>query len=144
MKLSGTCLLIDDDLDDQEIFVSALAQVRADLECRCSPSGYQALEQLSLSSCALPDYIFLDLNMPKMNGKECLRELKKNDRLKYIPVVIYSTSSLREDIIETRKLGAVDFITKPFNMNELVNTLEEFFDRHEAVSESSKAIDQKH
>jgi CheY-like chemotaxis protein len=121
-----TCLLIDDDVDDQEIFMLALTQIGDQFNCLAVNNGYEALQQLKKQSI-LPDYIFLDLNMPRMNGKECLKELKKNDRLTNIPVIIYSTSSSLNDINDTRRLGAADFITKPFSIKDLIDALCGFF-----------------
>src|SRR5688572_1332394 len=125
-----TCLLIDDDLDDQEIFALALQQVSERFQCRMVNDGYEALQCLRNDSYVLPDFIFLDLNMPRMNGKECLTEIKKHDHLKDIPVIIYSTSSFQGDIIQTRKLGAAAFITKPFSIDELSAKLVEVFQAH--------------
>jgi CheY-like chemotaxis protein len=71
----------------------------------------------------MPMVIFLDLNMPKMDGRECLKEIKNNDRLKDIPVVIYTTSSHLRDIEETRNLGAKGFISKPSSLVELHTVL---------------------
>src|SRR5690348_8038759 len=126
-----TCLLIDDDLDDQEIFTLALEKVDNEYRCIIANNGYEGLKYLSNKSNILPDYIFLDLNMPLMNGKECLIEIKKHSHLKHIPVIIYSTSSLQDDIIQTRKLGASDFITKPSSIPELSVRLARVFNSFE-------------
>jgi DNA-binding response OmpR family regulator len=107
------CLLIDDDRDDQEIFTLALEKVDPDFRCVIANNGYEGLKYLANKNNPLPRYIFLDLNMPLMNGKECLIEIKKLSFLRSVPVIIYSTSSLQDDVIQTRKLGAADFITKP-------------------------------
>src|SRR3982751_6890989 len=104
--------LVDDDIDDHEIFKSALAKVDADLELLTATNGYEALDVL-LASNPLPDYIFVDLNMPRMGGLQFLKEIKQTETLKNIPVIIYSTSSNPGDIAKTRELGAVSFITKP-------------------------------
>lgn len=122
-----TCLLIDDDFDDQEIFVLALEKVDKELRCIIANNGHEALKYLNNKSNVLPNYIFLDLNMPLMNGKECLIEIKKHAYLKDIPVIIYTTSSLQDDIIQTRKLGAADFITKPSSIPELSKKLAKVF-----------------
>lgn len=126
---SKICFLIDDDTDDQEIFTLALQEVNNRFRCEVSSDGYQALQYLTHAK-RLPDYIFLDLNMPRMNGKECLNEIKKIDRLQGIPVVIYSTSSFQHDIRETQELGAAAFITKPFSVDELTKTLQQFFQNY--------------
>lgn len=126
MKNGSRCFLIDDDLDDQEIFILALERIHPALHCDTASSGGEALRRLSDTSY-VPDYIFLDLNMSRMNGKECLREIKKLNHLKDVPVIIYSTSSLKYDVSETIQLGATEFITKPFSMPELISVLQNFF-----------------
>jgi len=130
-NVTRTCLLIDDDLDDQEIFTLALEKVDRGFSSVIAKNGYEGLKYLTNKSNTLPDYIFLDLNMPLMNGKECLIEIKKHSYLKHIPVIIYSTSSLQDDIIQTRKLGAADFITKPSSIPELSVRLARVFNSFE-------------
>ncbi len=73
-----------------------------------------------------PDFIFLDLNMPEMGGRDCLVELKQNKHTQSIPVIIYTTSSEQEDIIETKEMGALDFITKPSKVSELTELISNF------------------
>jgi len=122
-----TCFLIDDDEDDQEIFTLALREADASIKCVTASDGVEALAKLADDKTFIPDYIFLDLNMPLMNGKECLREIRKQSHLKGVPVIIFSTSSEPHDIEETRKLGANDFITKPPLISSLSRQLAEFF-----------------
>ena len=129
MKKGDICFLIDDDFDDQEIFSLALEKVDPTLTCITANSGLEALQKLADERLSIPDYIFLDLNMPRMNGKECLTEIRKYDRLKNIPVVIYSTSSMKNEIAETVKLGATDFIVKPYSMTDLIDELNRFFQK---------------
>lgn len=116
-------LLIDDDIDDQEFFLEAAKEVNPNVECHLAGSCEAGMELLKNESF-IPDYIFLDLNMPKLDGKKCLNDLKKISRLKNVPVIIYSTSSLKKDIDETRALGAVYFLTKPAAFRELVEAIE--------------------
>ena len=71
-----------------------------------------------------PGLIVLDLNMPKMNGTQTLKKLKADERFKDIPVIIYSTSSLKKDIDETKAMGAVHFLTKPAAFRELCEAIE--------------------
>lgn len=115
--------LVDDDMDDQEIFKSALAKVDEDLALLTATNGYDALQVLA-SVKVLPDYIFVDLNMPRMSGLQFLKEIKNNNTLKNIPVIIYSTSSNPHDIAQTRELGAEDFITKPSRFSDLCRVLQ--------------------
>jgi len=126
-QLQKSCLLIDDDMDDQEIFALALDQLDNTFRCMTASNGLEALIYLKDKATTPPDYIFLDLNMPRMNGLECLKEIKKLRHLSPIPVTIYSTSSSKTDIAEARKYGAAAFITKPFSLIELTDTLRNFF-----------------
>jgi len=129
MALPINCLIVDDDIDDQEIFAIAVRELKQPYNCNYILSAIDALELLKTS--AIPDYIFLDFNMPKMNGMECLIEIKKMSHLSHIPVVIYSTSSGQNFIDEALKNGAVAFITKPPRISDLVMILKNFFAQHE-------------
>jgi CheY-like chemotaxis protein len=115
--------LVDDDMDDHEIFKSALAKVDGDLELLTATNGYEALDVLSATD-TLPDYIFVDLNMPRMGGLQFLKEIKQTDNFKNIPVIIYSTSSHPGDVAKTKELGAVSFVTKPSRFSELCSLLQ--------------------
>lgn len=115
-------LLIDDDQDDHEIFSAALEKISANLTCNLRQDATEALEQLK-NDLLTPDLIFLDLNMPVMNGQEFLNAVKKSEKLKGIPVIIFSTTSNRETIRLTKELGALDFITKPNKFDSLVMLL---------------------
>src|SRR5690349_1637708 len=115
-------LLVDDDIDDIIIFQETLRKVDDKVQLFYVHDGKDAIDFLDESKGHLPSLIFLDINMPRMDGKECLRNLKQNDRLKHIPVLMYTTSSQSTDIEETMMTGAMAFITKPWGVNEL-NTL---------------------
>jgi DNA-binding response OmpR family regulator len=115
------CFLIDDDEDDREIFQLALNRV-AGVLCITSQNGKEALEKLSDENFN-PDFIFLDLNMPLVNGRECLQGIRKIKRFKKTPVFIYTTSTQEADKITLEKLGATGFITKPTSINDLVEIL---------------------
>lgn len=119
-----SCLLIDDDEDDREIFCIALAEANPAVKCFTANDGVEALEILRDESF-VPDYIFLDLNMPLMSGKECLVEIRKQNHLNDTSVIIYSTSASERDIHETSALGASGFITKPPAISVLIKKLEE-------------------
>jgi len=115
-------LLIDDDEDDQEIFVSAAKQVAASVVCNCFDNARDALRNLT-AGILKPDVIFLDLNMPGMNGQQFLVEIKKRTDLNHIPVIIFSTASQSNTIQSMKSLGAHDFITKPSDYDKLLNIL---------------------
>jgi CheY-like chemotaxis protein len=115
-------LLIDDDEDDQEIFLTAVEELSATVECIAMSDASQALAQLA-SKDLEPEVIFIDLNMPVMNGQQFLIEIKKKEELRSIPVIIFSTSSHPATIELTKEFGAHDFITKPDNFDRLVTIL---------------------
>src|SRR6187401_867256 len=108
MKRTPTVFLIDDDSDDHEIFSYALEKADQSAQCICAHDGIKALEKIKSEHDFVPDYIFIDMNMPMMDGKQCLVELKKIDRLKSIPVFMYSTSAEPSVIEENLQLGATE------------------------------------
>jgi CheY-like chemotaxis protein len=116
------CFLIDDDSDDQEIFCMALEEMGEDVNCIYASDGVDALNRLSDDSFT-PDYIFIDMNMPRMNGNQCLKEIKKIKRLRDVPIYMYSTSADPDAVSETKLLGAAGFIVKPTSVAELTRTL---------------------
>lgn len=120
-------LLIDDDLDDQEIFCLAAQDVDESINCICESDSIEAINKLSADPFLVPDCIFIDMNMPRMNGRQCLLEIKKMDRLKDVPIFMCSTSSDPKVIAETKRLGAVDFIVKPSTLAEFTKTLSKVF-----------------
>ncbi|CAN5643300.1 response regulator [soil metagenome] len=105
-------MIVDDDSDDRLLFSEAVEEMNSSYSCIEAKNGVDALTILNKVT-KLPDFIFLDLNMPLMNGKECLIELKNKVRLKNIPVIIYSTSKYKGDLDETKILGAVYYLVKP-------------------------------
>ncbi|CAN5338358.1 hypothetical protein BH09BAC1_BH09BAC1_27920 [soil metagenome] len=115
--ISQKILLIDDDLDDQELFLDALATVDAKTECLVANDGLEALNLLQDLLPAMPDLIFLDLNMPRMDGIKFLQEVKAIEGIKDIPVLVYSTSNQAQK--QVGALGTVDYLVKPDNFNSL-------------------------
>jgi CheY-like chemotaxis protein len=115
-------LLIDDDEDDQEIFLAALQQVSTSLSLIAERNAREALDKL-VARLLSPDVIFLDLNMPGMNGQQFLSAIKKGNELKDIPVIIYSTSSQLSVIRHTKDMGAAGYITKPDSVEGLIEIL---------------------
>ncbi|MDB5250101.1 MAG: response regulator receiver protein [Segetibacter sp.] len=126
MKKHLTVLIIDDDADDKEMFCEVVAEIGANISCVMASGAQEALHLLKNKKVA-PDFIFLDLNMPRMNGKQCLEQLKQVEEFASIPVIIYSTSKNNEDKEITRKLGSVYFLTKPSSMQDLKKELESIF-----------------
>jgi CheY-like chemotaxis protein len=116
-------LLIDDDEDDNVIFVRALNKISADVDFTWAESGDEAIKGLTEQRITTPDFIFLDLNMPRMDGKQVLRELGKLKDFARIKICIYSTSKINRDADEIRELGASYFLTKPYNLSDLCTAL---------------------
>lgn len=117
--MSGIFFLVDDDKDDRELFCEALAEVAPDIVFHAAEDGREALDKLSKMQSSLPDIIFLDANLPTISGWECLEYFKQNELLRDIPVIMYSTSSYQRDIEKAMTLGALCFISKPLNYNDL-------------------------
>lgn len=119
MKDKTKLLIVDDDADDRQLFIGAVKDFDEHIECVSAKDGKEALALLNDFATSLPDFIFLDLRMPRFNGKKCLIEIKKSERLKEIPVIIYSTSRELEESKELKEMGAVHFISKPSNPEEV-------------------------
>ena len=111
-------LLIDDDTDDHLFFTDALKEIDTGIQCVIENNARDALERLKKLSI-LPDILFLDLNMPFLNGYEFLRHLKSEPHLREIPVIIFSTSTDRKDAELAHQLGADFFLSKPNEFGEL-------------------------
>lgn len=123
MKKNPVFFIADDDIDDQELFIKALKEIDQQCHCITALNGEEALFKLINEKTNLPDLIFLDLNMPKVNGKQCLKEIKLNLMLQNIPVIIYSTSAAVKEMQETTQLGAALFMQKPSRFSELCHSL---------------------
>jgi CheY-like chemotaxis protein len=104
-------LLLDDDLDDRELFFDAVKSVHADIKVILLKSCEELFEK-SYLELGKPEVIFLDLNMPRKNGNECLRLIRKDVQLSNIPVIIYTTTINPADVEDTFENGAVFFLRK--------------------------------
>ena len=127
MKRFEKVLLVDDDEDDREFLLQVLGESFPDVACTIAVNGRDAFARLEGYR---PDIIFLDLNMPLMDGRQFLRLIKQRIELAQIPVVILSTSSDLETITETKSLGAEDFIKKPDKLAGWVSLVERIFQDH--------------
>lgn len=114
-------LIVDDDVEDMELLGQAVTTIDPEIQCVEAYNGIEALKILKRNSL-LPDFIFLDINMPLMNGMRCLEEIKKNLSYDHIPVIIYSTTTDERQIEECKNLGA-GFLTKPNSFDELMVAL---------------------
>src|ERR1700749_4342251 len=105
--------LIDDDMDDVELFRDALEEVDPSVLLEYANDGHEAYRSLKAQGDALPDLVFLDISMPVYSGLQCLASFKKDERLRDLPVIMYTTSSHEPEIRLASELGAVAFVTKP-------------------------------
>lgn len=119
-------MLIDDDRDDAEIFSDALKEAGLSDGLDYYEDGLKALKSLADKSVR-PDVIFLDINMPFINGWECLRQIKGFAENKKIPIVMYSTSDIEKEGLVAQDLGARAFLIKPSTLGELKNKLSRLF-----------------
>jgi CheY-like chemotaxis protein len=120
--------LIDDDKDDQEIFSMALQDINHPINCFFANDGAEAIMRFNSDPTFLPDYIFIDINMPRMNGIECLEVVKTTKTIKHIPVYMISTSADPKVIAQSKAIGAIGFIVKPSSVSVLTRLLAERFD----------------
>lgn len=115
--------LADDDEDDRLFFTDAFEELKINTNVNTVNNGRELLNYLNHPKTVLPNIIFLDLNMPILNGIDCLKEIKRDDKFKDIAIAIYSTSSSDQDVENTFVLGANIYIKKPSNFNELKRIL---------------------
>lgn len=117
--------LADDDQDDRLFFTDAFDELKIKTKVSTFNDGVELMNYLNSADSILPNVLFLDLNMPKKNGVECLLEIKKNEKFNDIAVAIYSTSSSEEHIEETFINGANIYIKKPSDFDTLKKILSE-------------------
>lgn len=115
--------LIDDDDDDRLLFQDAIEIINSSIECDTAINGKVAFDKLH-DSQTLPDIIFLDLNMPFMNGFDFLLQIKKEEQFNKIPIGIFTTSNYIRDREVTKVSGANFFLSKPTDFNLLCEKLE--------------------
>ena len=127
-------LVVEDNAGDARLIVEALKNSKIKLELHLVTDGQEAMDFLNkkekYSGKPTPDLILLDLNLPRKDGREVLADIKSNDELKRIPVVIMTTSQAEEDILKTYNLHANCYITKPIDLNQfikVVKSIEDFW-----------------
>lgn len=125
-----TILMADDDEDDRLLTQDALRESRVLNSLHFVEDGVDLMEYLRKEGkyatgapCPRPSLILLDLNMPRMDGREALRNIKSDENLRGIPVVILTTSKQEEDMVRGYNLGAASYITKPVNFDGLVDLM---------------------
>jgi len=123
MQAPSKILLADDDDDDRLLFTDVLREYSAGAELTFAFNGEHLMTLLR--SQELPDVLFLDLNMPLKNGIECLEEIRSDEKLKDLPVVIFSTSSHPGTISQMYEIGAHLYVRKPNDFNALRKAISE-------------------
>ncbi len=124
-----TILLADDDEEDRELTRDALSDARLANEMKFVTDGQDLLDYLrhqgrwSEEDSPRPGIILLDLNMPKKDGREALQEIKADEALRRIPIVVLTTSKDEADVLATYDLGVSSFITKPVTFGGLVDVM---------------------
>jgi CheY-like chemotaxis protein len=117
--MKKTILLVDDDRSERNLFNEAVVEVNPDIIFKSAEDGKDALALLADNLDNLPDVIFMDINMPGMNGWTCLIKIKDDERFQGIPVIMYSTSSHQRDVDIAMEYGALCFCVKPENYKTL-------------------------
>lgn len=132
LKSQVPILIADDDMDDCQMIREALQESRLLNELHFVTNGEELMDYLhhkgkfeDRSKHPLPGFILLDLNMPKKDGREALKEIKSDPKLRQIPVVVLTTSQAEEDVFRTYNLGVNSFITKPVAFNSLVQIMKD-------------------
>jgi DNA-binding response OmpR family regulator len=125
-------LLADDDRDDGDLFQEILEEAQSTAQFEIIRNGEQLMQYLNDPEKHLPDILFLDLNMPRKNGFDCLVEIKHSEKLRQLPVIIFTTSYETEVINLLYKNGAHYYIRKPNNFKQLRNVI------HHAVTLTEK------
>ncbi|MFP9098894.1 response regulator [Flavobacterium sp. RHBU_24] len=116
-------MLVDDDEDDRFVFKNVVNEIFPDIIFNDFSNADEFISFLHFENFMLPELLFLDINMPVKNGFQVLKSIKKDERLKVIPVVMFSTSSLKEDMEIARKLGADGYAVKPASFEGLESIL---------------------
>lgn len=113
----------DDEENDRLLFLDAIKELKIKTNVHTVNDGIELMEYLSNAGNVLPHLLFLDLNMPKKNGMECLKEIRMNELLNDIAIAIFSTSLSEKDIEETLINGANVYINKPNSFDDLIQVL---------------------
>lgn len=125
MKKTTLAFLVDDDPVDQKFFQMAFSRLTTQVNCEFADNGPEALELLAHNQNFKPDFIFLDINMPLIDGLECLREMRSLEKLKHLPIYMYSTSTDEHITKSCMLLGATGVIKKVPSVNALKEVLNE-------------------
>jgi len=127
-------LLIEDNPADADLTRDSFAQVNSRLSIEVASDGVEAMSYLNRENqhqgAARPELILLDLNLPRLDGREVLREVKASEQLRSIPVIVWSSSRARKDVSDCYDLGANCYLVKPLDLRayqDVINTVERFW-----------------
>jgi CheY-like chemotaxis protein len=126
-------LLVEDNPADVRLTVEALKESKTPNNLRVARDGEEAIQYLrhdGVEPAIRPDVILLDLNLPRKHGREVLEEIKRDKALRYIPIVVLTTSQAEQDVLSCYDLGANAFVTKPADVDQffrVVRLFEEFW-----------------
>ena len=121
-------MLADDDQDDREIFSNVCAEIGNTIKVRSFKNGFELLQYLNQSDVEMPSILFLDINMPIIDGFESLNDIRNKIGLKDLCVIIYSTSTTSFDVQKAKKLGANGFLQKPASYSKLKTAIQKILD----------------
>ena len=124
MTSKAVIFLADDDPDDRLMATEAAEELGIDQLLVTVNDGQELMDILRTSAASGPALVVLDLNMPRKDGKAALAEIRRDPKLRHLPVVVLTTSSSAEDVAEVYDLGVNSFITKPESFSELVRILD--------------------
>jgi CheY-like chemotaxis protein len=131
MERLGRILMVEDDSKDVELTLTALEDYNLANEVVVARDGEEALDYLycrgkfSTRSCDNPAVILLDLKLPKVDGLEVLKQVKSDENLKFIPVVVLTSSKEEKDLVTSYKLGVNAYVVKPVDFHQFVNAIKE-------------------
>jgi len=117
-------LMADDDEDDRLLLLDAMSEVDASNSLSIVEDGMELMDYLQQRNArSLPDLILLDLNMPRKNGYECIEEIRADEKLAHVPIVVLTTSTSDREVRRAYRLGANSFVTKPVSFQKTVAAL---------------------
>ncbi|MCA9268909.1 MAG: response regulator [Planctomycetales bacterium] len=130
MSAQGVILLIEDNLADQEMYRRALGRVAAGIDLQVVEDGEQAIDYLlqrdlfADGAAPRPDLVVLDLNLPKLSGKDIIRRIRGDETMRHLPLIVMTTSHAEEDVLESYQLGCNAYILKPSRFDHYVALME--------------------
>lgn len=143
METPKVVMFIDDDEEDINFYCEACGVVDPSIIRLTCKNGKEAVQMLRRPDALIPDFIFLDIYMPVMDGKKCFVELRKISKLRHVPIIMCSASEFAEDKDDCEKLGADFYLTKPSSVIDMINSLLFVFDRYPNKAFDTKVHEQK-